>query len=427
MADIQAGRLSGPELAENFADVHRPLSGAEALAEANRCYFCYDAPCINACPTGIDIPGFIRAIATGNVGGAAMTILQENIFGGSCARVCPTEILCQGACVRNDPPLAIGLLQRHATDHLEPGAPHPFSRAPDTGRKVAVVGAGPAGLSCAHGLARQGHEVVVFEARDKPGGLNEFGIAAYKLPDNFAQHEVGFILAIGGVELRHGQQVKLGQLRRDFDAVFIGVGQGGVRGLDLPGMDLAGVHNAVDYIAALRQTDLAGLPVGAKVVVIGGGNTAIDIAVQSKRLGAEDVTIAYRRGPKQMGATRHEQDFAQINGVRIKHWLQPVRLESEGGEVRAAVFASAQTAVETIIPCDMVFKAVGQTYAPVADDGLELADGRIAIDRDGRTSLSDVWAGGDCVAGEDLTVQAAQDGKLAARAIDAYLQENRGS
>jgi glutamate synthase (NADPH/NADH) small chain len=247
------------------------------------------------------------------------------------------------------------------------------------------------------------------------------------LPDNFAQHEVGFILAIGGVELRHGQQVKLGQLRRDFDAVFIGVGQGGVRGLDLPGMDLAGVHNAVDYIAALRQTDLAGLPVGAKVVVIGGGNTAIDIAVQSKRLGAEDVTIAYRRGPKQMGATRHEQDFAQINGVRIKHWLQPVRLESEGGEVRAAVFASAQTAVETIIPCDMVFKAVGQTYAPVADDGLELADGRIAIDRDGRTSLSDVWAGGDCVAGEDLTVQAAQDGKLAARAIDAYLQENRGS
>jgi glutamate synthase (NADPH/NADH) small chain len=300
MADIQAGRLSGPELAENFADVHRPLSGAEALAEANRCYFCYDAPCINACPTGIDIPGFIRAIATGNVGGAAMTILQENIFGGSCARVCPTEILCQGACVRNDPPLAIGLLQRHATDHLKPGAPHPFSRAPDTGRKVAVVGAGPAGLSCAHGLARQGHEVVVFEARDKPGGLNEFGIAAYKLPDNFAQHEVGFILAIGGVELRHGQQVKLGQLRRDFDAVFIGVGQGGVRGLDLPGMDLAGVHNAVDYIAALRQTDLAGLPVGAKVVVIGGGNTAIDIAVQSKRLGAEDVTIAYRRGPKQM-------------------------------------------------------------------------------------------------------------------------------
>ncbi len=428
MADIQAGRLGGLELAENFADVHRPLSGAEALTEANRCHFCYDAPCINACPTGIDIPGFIRAIATGNVDGAAMTILQENIFGGSCARVCPTEILCQGACVRNDPPLAIGLLQRHATDHLDPGAPHPFFRAPDTSRKVAVVGAGPAGLSCAHGLARQGHEVVVFEARDKPGGLNEFGIAAYKLPDDFAQREVAFITAIGGIEIRYGQKIELGQLCQDFDAVFLGLGQGGVRSLGLPGADLAGVQNAVDYIAELRQADdLAGLPVGARVVVIGGGNTAIDIAVQSKRLGAEDVTIAYRRGPEQMGATHHEQAFAQINGVRIKHWLRPIRLEGEAGSVRAAVFASAQTDAETSIPCDMVFKAVGQSYLPMADDGLALTDGRIAVDADGRTSLSDVWAGGDCVAGEDLTVQAVQDGKLAARAIDAFLQENRGS
>jgi glutamate synthase (NADPH/NADH) small chain len=428
MADIQAGRLSSAELAENFADVHCPLDRAGAMAEANRCYFCYDAPCINACPTGIDIPGFIRAIATGNVGGAAMTILRENILGGSCARVCPTEILCQGACVRNDPPLAIGLLQRHATDFLDPGAPHPFVRAPKTGRTVAVLGSGPAGLSCAHGLARRGHQVVVFEAKDKPGGLNEFGIAAYKLPDDFAGHEVEFITAIGGIENRHGQKVELSQLRQDFDAVFLGLGQGGVRDLDLPGADLAEVHNAVDYIAALRQADdLAGLPVGANVVVIGGGNTAIDIAVQSTRRGAEDVTIVYRRGPEQMGATHHEQDFAQINGVRIKHWLRPVRFEADAGHLRAVVFASTQTDVETSIPCDMAFKAVGQAYLPMADDGLTLTDGRIAVDGDGRTSLPDVWAGGDCVAGEDLTVRAVQDGKLAARAINTYLQENKGS
>ena len=430
MADIQAGRLSSAELAENFADVYRPLDRAGALAEANRCLFCFEAPCVDACPTGIDIPGFIRAIATGNLGGAAMTILKENIFGGSCARVCPTDILCQGACVRNidgDRPLAIGLLQRHATDHLDPQAPHPFARASESGRTVAVVGAGPAGLSCAHALAQQGHNVVVFEARGKPGGLNEFGIAAYKLPDDFAQREVAFITAIGGIEIRYDQQVALSQLRQQFDAVFLGLGQGGVRNLELLGADLEGVQDAVDYIAELRQVDdLASLPIGARVVVIGGGNTAIDIAVQSKRLGAEDVTIAYRRGPEQMGATPHEQVFAQTNGVRIKHWLQPLRLEGEAGAVQAAVFTSGQTAAEQSIPCDMVFKAVGQAYVPMADEELQLTDGRIAVDQDGRTSLPDVWAGGDCVAGEDLTVQAVQDGKRAAHAIDVFLQDRKG-
>jgi glutamate synthase (NADPH/NADH) small chain len=430
MADIQAGRLSSAELAENFADVHRPLDRAGALAEANRCYFCFEAPCVDACPTGIDIPGFIRAIATDNLGGAALTILKENIFGGSCARVCPTDILCQGACVRNvdgDGPLAIGLLQRHATDHLDPSVAHPFARAPETGKAVAVVGAGPAGLSCSHALARRGHNVVVFEARGKPGGLNEFGIAAYKLPDDFAQREVAFITAIGGIEIRYDQQAALDRLRQEFDAVFLGLGQGGVRDLDLPGADLQGVQNAVDYIAELRQADdLASLPIGTRVVVIGGGNTAIDIAVQAKRLGAEDVTIAYRRGPEQMGATPHEQAFAQTNGVRIKHWLQPLRLEGDGGVVQAALFTSAQNGAEQSIPCDMVFKAVGQTCLPMADDDLRLADGRIAVDQDGRTSLPDVWAGGDCVAGEDLTVQAVQDGKRAARAIDLYLQDKKG-
>ena len=441
--DIRKGRLSAETLAENFADVHRPLDRAAALAEANRCYFCFEAPCIAACPTGIDVPGFIRAIATGNVSGAAKTILAENIFGGSCARVCPTEILCQGACVRNgngDRPIEIGLLQRHATDHLGPAARHPFTRAPATEQTVAVVGAGPAGLACAHGLARQGHGVIVFEARGKPGGLNEYGIAAYKLPGDVAQKEISFITAIGGIEIHPGQalgrELSLAQLRLDFDAVFLGLGQAGVRALEIPGADLDGVGNAVDYIAALRQAeDLAELPVGRRVVVIGGGNTAIDIAVQSRRLGADDVTICYRRGPAQMGATRHEQDFAQTNGVRIKHWLRPLRLVGTDGAVTAAVFAGVRqgedgglvdTDEEQTVPCDMVFKAVGQTFVPLAEGSPDLIDGRIAVDREGQTSLPDVWAGGDCVAGEDLTVRAVQDGKIAARAIDRFLRNMEG-
>jgi dihydropyrimidine dehydrogenase (NAD+) subunit PreT len=445
--DIRAGRLSGAALAENFADVHRPLDRAGALVEANRCHFCYDAPCIAACPTGIDVPGFIRAIATGNVTGAAMTILDENILGASCARVCPTEILCQGACVRNgegDRPIEIGLLQRHATDYLNTGTRHPFTRAPETGRTVAVIGAGPAGLACAHGLARRGHGVIVFEARGRPGGLNEYGIAAYKLPGDTAQEEVSFITAIGGIEIHPdhalGRELSLTQLRLDFDAVFLGLGQAGVRGLDMPGADLAGVQNAVDYIAELRQADdLATMSVGRRVVVIGGGNTAIDIAVQSKRLGADEVTLVYRRGPAQMGATDHEQEFAQINGVQIKHWLRPVRLDGTrdavGGAVRGAVFAAVEqdaggklvaTGDEQIIASDIVFKAVGQTFVPITDDSPEMANGRIAVGANGQTSLPDVWAGGDCVAGEDLTVQAVQDGKLAARAMDLFLQALEG-
>ena len=436
MVDIQAGRLSAAELAENFADVHRPFDHGGAVVEANRCYFCYDAPCINACPTGIDVPGFIRAIATGNVSGAAMTILKENIFGGSCARVCPTEILCQGDCVRNGPgdrAVEIGLLQRHATDHLDADGPHPFDRVPDSGKSVAVVGAGPAGLTCAHARARNGHKVTIFEGRPKPGGLNEYGIAAYKLPDDFAQREVAFITAIGGIDIQNskalGRDITLDQLRLDYDAVFLGLGQAGVRDLGVPGSDLEGVDSAVDYIAELRQADdLGALAVGANIVVIGGGNTAVDIAVQSKRLGANDVTLVYRRGPEQMGATQHEQDFAQTNGVRIKHWLRPLQLEGDGN-VKAAVFAGVHleggalvdTGEEQSIPCDMVFKAVGQAFVPLAGEGPAVSGGRITVDDVGQTSLPDVWAGGDCVAGEDLTVQAVQDGKLAAGAIHRCL------
>ncbi|MCG8692908.1 MAG: NAD(P)-binding protein, partial [Minwuiales bacterium] len=258
--DIEPGRLSAEDYDRNFADVHPPLDRKSALIDANRCYFCHDAPCIEACPTGIDIPSFIRKISTDNVRGAAVDILKENIMGGACARVCPTEVLCEQACVRTaqeDKPVRIGLLQRYATDHLMAAGDQPFERAADSGKKVAVVGGGPAGLACAHRLSMLGHAVTVFETRPKAGGLNEFGIAAYKVPDNFAQREVDFILELGGIELRLGQtlglNLNLPDLRSDYDAVFLGIGQAGVRKLGLAGEELHGVHNAVDFIEGLRQ------------------------------------------------------------------------------------------------------------------------------------------------------------------------------
>jgi dihydropyrimidine dehydrogenase (NAD+) subunit PreT len=443
-ADIAAGRLSPAELAANFADAHPPLTSHEALVEAERCYFCYDAPCMEACPTGIDIPGFIRGIATGNLRGAATKILDANILGGSCARVCPTEVLCEGACVRlaeEERPVRIGALQRRATDWLMEHDGAPFTRAKATGKRIAVVGAGPGGLACAHRLARHGHEVTILEARPKPGGLNEYGIAAYKLADDFAQREVGFVLSIGGIVIDYGKELgrdfHLSELRTQYDAVFLGIGLSGVRALAIEGEILGGVRNAVDFIAELRQAgDKAMLPVGRRVVVIGGGNTAIDAATQARRLGAEDVTIVYRRGAAEMSATHHEQDWAQTNGVRIRHWASPHRLLGENGHVAAVEFVRTKAdasgrAVATgetyTIPADMVLKAVGQVFVadPLTRDAtlaLALDDGRIAVDEARRTSLPGVYAGGDCTAGDDLTVIAVQDGKLAAEAIHRQLQ-----
>lgn len=443
--DIAAGRLRADEIAANFDDVKPPLDRKKALIESSRCYFCHDAPCVEACPTSIDIPNFIRMINTGNTLGAAQEILDANILGGMCARVCPTEILCEDKCVRNtseDKPVNIGMLQRFAVDHLLESNHRPFSRQKPTGKRVAIVGGGPAGLSCAHTLAVQGHDVTIFEAKPKLGGLNEYGIAAYKTVNDFAQKEVQFILSIGGISVKTGQalgrDVALDQLRRDFDAVFLGFGLAGVNALGLEGEDkLAGVEDAVAYIANLRQTaDKSKLKVGRKVVVIGGGNTAIDISVQTKRLGAEDVTLVYRRGSEQMSATWHEQEFAQVNGVKLKHWARPVRLIGHNGAVREVEFE--RTALDNrgqlmgtgetfSILCDQVFKAIGQTLVkdPVngkARETLDLHGGKIAVNAERKTSLDNVWAGGDCIAsGIDLTVQSVEDGKVAARSIDRYL------
>ena len=286
VADIQTGRLPAERYLEHFSDLHPPLSHNEALVESNRCLFCYDAPCVTACPTSIDIPAFIRKITTGNLKGSARDILNQNIMGAMCARVCPTETLCEEACVRNlreHKPVLIGRLQRHAVDYVFDHDIQLFEAGSDSGKKVAVVGGGPAGLSCAHRLATLGHRVTVFDARDKLGGLNEYGIAAYKTVNQIARREVAYILDVGGIEVRTattlGRDVTLGQLRDEFDAVFLGLGLGGVNALRLDQEDIPGVHNAVDYIAGLRQTaDLSTLPVGRRIIVIGGGMTAIDIA-----------------------------------------------------------------------------------------------------------------------------------------------------
>src|SRR6056297_2099241 len=294
---IASARLDPEALDQNFADLHPPLDAHEALVAADRCYFCHDAPCITACPTDIDIPLFIRQIATGTPEAAAKTILTQNIMGGMCARVCPTETLCEEVCVREvaeSEPVQIGRLQRYATDTLMAQGVHPFSRAAPTGKRIAVVGAGPAGLACAHRLAMHGHDVVVFDARPKAGGLNEYGIAAYKSTEDFAAREVDWLLQIGGIEIRNGmslgREIRMADLQDDYDAVFLGMGLGGVNALTAPGADKDGVLDAVGFIADLRQaTDLGQLPVGRDVVVIGGGMTAVDAAVQSKLLGALNV------------------------------------------------------------------------------------------------------------------------------------------
>jgi glutamate synthase (NADPH/NADH) small chain len=357
--------------------------------------------------------------------------------------------LCERACVHTEQehkPIEIGALQRHATDWLMGRDIAPFTRAAPTGRRIAVVGAGPAGLACAHGLARHGHDVTIFEARPKPGGLNEYGIAAYKVADDYAQREIGFILSIGGITIQHGmalgRDITLDGLRHDFDAVFLGLGQTGVKALGLAGENVAGVRDAIDFIAELRQEPKERIAVGRRVVVIGGGNTAIDAATQARRLGAEDVTIVYRRGPQHMTATNEEQAWAQTNNVRIRHWSAPTRLvsaahpETQGTTVTGVEFGRtmidaagrlALTGDSFVLAADMVLKAIGQSF--VADGfvpGLPsevpaLRDGRIVVDADRRTSLPRVYAGGDCVPGPDLTVVAVQDGKLAAAAIHRQL------
>jgi glutamate synthase (NADPH/NADH) small chain len=431
-------KLSNEEINSNFGDLHESLNLSQAIAEANRCLYCYDAPCIQACPTSIDIPTFIHQIRTENVNGSAATILSQNIMGGTCARVCPTEILCEEACVLNaslEHPVEIGDLQRYAVDHLMKNTQtHPFERATKSGKSIAVVGAGPAGLACAHRASLLGHDVTVYEAKEKSGGLNEYGLAAYKMVDDYAQKETDFILDLGGIKIIHnqrlGENLSLKNLQNNYDAVFIGVGLASTWSLELDNEEAGGVYDAVDFIESLRQTeDKSEVYVGKDVVVIGAGNTAIDAAVQAKRLGAENVTLVYRRGEEHMSATDFEVELARLNGVQIKLWFAPKRIIADE-QVAQVEFVKTKledgilvvTVFTYRIEADMVLKAIGQKLELEDLKGIDVERGKIVVDENYQSSIAGVFAGGDAIdCGEDLTVQAVEDGKQAAHAIDNML------
>ena len=437
---IVANRLPSEQVENNFVDLHPPLSEHEALIASDRCYFCYDAPCVTACPTEIDIPLFIRQIMTGTPQASGKTILAQNILGGMCARVCPTETLCEQACVREiseGKPVEIGRLQRYATDSIMELSQHPFERSAETGLKIAVIGAGPAGLACAHRLAMHGHKVTILDKNNKAGGLNEYGIAAYKSVDNFAQKEIDWLLEIGGIEIKSNcvlnENIFIDELKAEYNAVFLGVGLVGVNELSVPGNDKNNVLDAVKFIENLRQKeDKASIPIGRKIVVIGGGMTAVDAAVQSKLLGADDVSIVYRRERAKMGASKFEQDLATSKGVRIIENASPV--EISGNEAASSIkFAYTKStngvleiqSEEFELEVDQVFKAIGQNIDSSLHD-LKLENGKIVIDEEGRTSIKGLWAGGDCaLGGEDLTVTAVAQGRDAAESINNSLMADK--
>jgi dihydropyrimidine dehydrogenase (NAD+) subunit PreT len=442
---IRNNRLSPEQYEENFRDIHPPFEDRTAAqVEANRCLFCYDAPCTKSCPTGINVPKFIKQIVTDNVKGSAHTIFVSNIMGAGCSKVCPVEKLCEGACVFNlmdEAPIPIARLQRYSTDMAMANKWKLFDRKPSTGRKVAIVGAGPAGLSCAHVLSREGIDVTIYEKESKGGGLMTFGIAAYKVTPAFCEEEVDYILSLGGITIKYnqalGKDFSLEKLTEQYDAVYLAIGVGLTRQLGIPGEELTGVVDAIRFIYDLRDKGYSTPLVGDKVAVIGMGMTAIDAATQAKRLGASEVTLVYRRTEEEKPCTQAELDLAKLDGCQIIWLAAPKEIINENGKVSGLVCSvmklgepdasgrpSPVDTGETIqLDVDMIIKATGQIpYLQIVNESkVSNKNGKVEIAAGGATNLPGVFAGGDCVNGGKEVVDAAQAGKDGAQAILKYL------
>jgi dihydropyrimidine dehydrogenase (NAD+) subunit PreT len=441
---ITNNKLTNDQYSENFSDIHPPFENKTAAqVDANRCLFCYDAPCTKSCPTSINIPKFIKQISSDNIKGSAHTILVSNIMGAGCSKVCPVEKLCEGACVYNlleEEPIPIAKLQRYSTEQAMENKWKLFDRKPSKGKKVAIVGAGPAGLSCAHVLSREGIDVTIYEKEPKGGGLMTYGIAAYKVTPEFCEDEVNYITSIGGIEIKYnqalGKDVSLEELQKSYDAVYLGIGVGVARQLDIPGEEMEGVVDAIGFIYNLRANGYPSVPVGDKVAVIGMGMTAIDAATQAKRLGAKEVTLVYRRTEDEKPCTDVELDIAKLDGCEIIWLAAPAAIKGNENKVTQLICSKMKlgepdasgrrSPVDTgetfTLDVDMVIKAAGQVpFQELVDQyRINNKNGRITIDNNA-TSVKGVFAGGDCVNGGKEVVDAVQAGKEGAASILKYL------
>ncbi|MBP7376737.1 MAG: NAD(P)-dependent oxidoreductase [Pyrinomonadaceae bacterium] len=441
MANDYCSPLEITQIERNFSEINPAFSAAEAMHEANRCLFCYDAPCIQACPTGIDVPSFIKKIATGNLHGSARVIFDANPIGASCARVCPVEVLCEGACVEKTllkKPIEIGRLQRHATDFAMASGRPVFTKGESNGKSVGIVGSGPAGLSCGTYLARLGYDVTVYERKAQAGGLDTYGMAEYKMPKSVSLSEVEYIAGLGVKFILNTQIVRgatpdseiLGEvnavgfdvLNEWHDAIFLATGLGETNKLNIPGEDLDGVYDALEFIEKIKTRDWMNVPLGKNVAVIGAGNTAIDAVTQAKRLGAEKVTLIYRRTEKDAPAYEYEMELARKDGIQFMWETTPVEI---GGISSVGGMRVRQGNTEFKIDCDMVIKAIGQQkmatfFTDVAGVAVD-EKGRVVINDQMQTSNPKIFSGGDCANGGAEAVDASQMGKLAAQGIHQTL------